>query len=521
MNLRTFTARSMADALQLVKDAYGSDGVILHTRTYKQGGILGFGARNIVEVTAGRGQDIGRQKRRSAKKSPRAIALANAAERRRKAQVQHQQQQQQKQQELEQVHGSAGDLIKKTYAAARAQLETTQTTTLPASTNEAAVAQRAAAAITGSPATATAPQTTFPSPRRTSTNIQPVAQPTSQPATQPTMQSVAQATMQPASPEPQVVFTQPAANNQDQLAEELKAVKRMVTQMMREQNSRVAKTAEKPDVPDKLFNQYLALLEQEVSEELVQEIIAQVREELSEEQLADDTACKAAIEKAIAELIPTDCSSDKDAFENTRQADGRPKTIALVGPTGVGKTTTVAKLAATFKLKHNKKVALVTLDTYRIAAVDQLRTYAGIIGVDLHVVMSPAELKDTLARTADCDVVLIDTAGRAPRDDSRLQELSQFIQAAQPHEVHLVLSSTCTQNVLMEAVDRFSKIRTDRIIFTKLDEAVTFGVVLNVARKVNKQLSYITTGQEVPHQIEAGQSDRIAKLVMGEGELVS
>ena len=135
----------MAEALQLVKDAYGSDGVILHTRTYKQGGILGFGARNIVEVTAGRGQDIGRQRRRSAEKSPRAVALANAAERRRKLQAE----QQKKQQKLEHVHGTAGDLIKKTYAAARAQLETTQTATLPATANEAAVAQHAAAAITG------------------------------------------------------------------------------------------------------------------------------------------------------------------------------------------------------------------------------------------------------------------------------------------------------------------------------------------------------------------------------------
>ncbi|QDU33189.1 Flagellar biosynthesis protein FlhF [Poriferisphaera corsica] len=507
----------MADALQLVKDAYGSDGVILHTRTYKQGGILGFGARNLVEVTAGCGQDIGRQKRRSAQQSPRAVALANAAERRRKLLVQQQKQQQEEQKQLEQVHGTAGDLIKKTYAAARAELQTNQTTTLPATANEVAVAQHAAAAITRS-APSIAPT------RLTSNDVQSVV---NHPAL------TKSAPVQPAaSTQPQVVYAQPAtayAGNSsgeanEQMADELKAVKRMVSQMMREQNSRIAKTENKPDVPDQLFDQYLALLEQEVSEELVQEIIAQVREELTEEQLSDDKACKEALRKAIAELIPTDCGCDSNVnpFEIDRaKLGGRPKTIALVGPTGVGKTTTIAKLAATFKLKHDKKVALVTLDTYRIAAVDQLRTYAGIIGVDLHVVTSPAELQDTLARTADCDVVLIDTAGRAPRDDQRLQELSQFIQAAQPHEVHLVLSSTCTQNVLMEAVERFSKIRTDRIIFTKLDEAVTFGVVLNVARKVNKQLSYITTGQEVPHQIEPGQSDRLAALVMGEGELVS
>jgi len=113
--------------------------------------------------------------------------------------------------------------------------------------------------------------------------------------------------------------------------------------------------------------------------------------------------------------------------------------------------------------------------------------------------------------------VLIDTAGRSQKDDPRLAQLRSFIEAASPHEVHLVLSSTCTQPVMMDAIERFTSTGADRIIFTKLDEAVSFGVLLNVARKVNKQLSYITTGQEVPHQIEPGQAKRLARLVLGEG----
>ena len=496
----------MADALQLVKDAYGSDGVILHTRTFKRGGILGLGARNFVEVTAGRGQDIGRQKRKSAQNSPRAIALAKAAERRK--------QQQQKRKELEHVHGTAGDLIKRTYQAARTELQTTQSSTLPAAANEAAVASHALASITGQKPQALTNIT--PLPTHPVTPTQPAIIPASSPSPA-KLTSISHPT-----PSPKVVVT-PPTTEQQQLADELKAVKRMVSQMMQQQSTRKAEPPKQGSVPDTLFDQYLALLEQEVSEELVTEIIAQVQEELTEEQLSNETLCKEAVHNAIAELIPTDTGFEEHLAPVTDPASGddRPRTIALIGPTGVGKTTTIAKLAATFKLRHNKKVALVTLDTYRIAAVDQLRTYAGIIGVDLHVVMSPNELQDTLAKCSDCDLVLIDTAGRAPRDAQRLSELSQFIQAAQPHEVHLVLSSTCTQSVLMEAIDRFSEIRTDRIIFTKLDEAVTFGVVLNVARKVKKQLSFITTGQEVPHQIEPGQSDRLAALVMGEGELVS
>jgi len=112
-------------------------------------------------------------------------------------------------------------------------------------------------------------------------------------------------------------------------------------------------------------------------------------------------------------------------------------------------------------------------------------------------------------------VVLIDTAGRSQRDDERLTQLSAFLKAANPDETHLVLSSTCSQRVLMETVERFSVVHTDRIIFTKLDEAVTFGVLLNVLGKADKRLSYVTTGQEVPHQIEPGCPDRLAELVLG------
>jgi len=122
-----------------------------------------------------------------------------------------------------------------------------------------------------------------------------------------------------------------------------------------------------------------------------------------------------------------------------------------------------------------------------------------------------------MARCQEYDVVLIDTAGRSQRDDEKLEDLRRSMEVADPHEIHLVLASTCSQRVLMEAVERFSRIRIDRVIFTKLDEAVNFGVLLNVARRVNKRLSYLTTGQDVPHQIEPGRSHRLAELIMGEG----
>jgi energy-coupling factor transporter ATP-binding protein EcfA2 len=128
-----------------------------------------------------------------------------------------------------------------------------------------------------------------------------------------------------------------------------------------------------------------------------------------------------------------------------RAEGGRPLTIALVGPTGVGKTTTIAKLAAAYKLRQGKKVGLITSDTYRIAAVDQLRTYATIIGLPLKVAMTPREMSAACSAFADCDAILIDTAGRSQHDANRLEELSAFIQACSPDETHLVLSATVAE----------------------------------------------------------------------------
>lgn len=286
---------------------------------------------------------------------------------------------------------------------------------------------------------------------------------------------------------------------------ELAAVKQLVEQVVKNQK-RAEAAAQAPDIPDPLVEHYTALIQQEIATELAHEIIRKIDAEKSGDIQQE-------LRNEVAKLLPT----DPEAGDLQPTRDGRPRIITLVGPTGVGKTTTVAKLAATFKLKQNKRVGLITADTYRIAAVDQLRTYAGIIGLPLEVVTDPAELTAALERLSDCDAIIIDTAGRSQRDAGRLDELQKLIEAARPHETHLVLSSTASQRVLLETIERFAQIKTDRLIFTKLDEAVTCGVLLNVVRQVNKPLSYITTGQEVPHQIEPGHSTRLAELVLGAG----
>ncbi|MBN2483010.1 MAG: 50S ribosome-binding GTPase [Candidatus Omnitrophica bacterium] len=193
---------------------------------------------------------------------------------------------------------------------------------------------------------------------------------------------------------------------------------------------------------------------------------------------------------------------------------GGRKVVAFVGPTGVGKTTTIAKLAAHFSLVERKRVSLLTVDTYRIAAVDQLKTYAEIIGIPVEVVFSPNEFLAALSRNQDKDLVLIDTPGGNPFDTIRMSELKKFLEQDTHIENHLLISLTTKAKELIEIFNCYSVMHIDKVIFTKLDECKTFGNILNVAAKVNQPISYVTTGQNVPDDIEVGETNRLMNLIL-------
>ncbi len=445
MNVKTFQAGTMADALAKVKQELGASAVILHTRSFKRGGMMGLGAKNVVEITAGLNVNVQARKKLAAPAPRGAVA---AALRSRKAGG----------------DSTAGGVavaernpLKSAYGVGRGGNQ---------DSGSGFGSERAAR-----------------SPHASSGGGGMNAETRTLAAT---------------------MLKEPAF----ELRNEISSLKTMVESLLQ----RSASTSTRADLPESLAKAYTQLIQQQVSDEIAYRVVDDVKAELTAEQLGNSTTVRERLTQKLEQLLPVHLNA----------AAARPNTgtgcrsICLIGPTGVGKTTTIAKLAAAFKLRQKQKVGLITIDTYRIAAVDQLRTYANIIGVPLKVVLTPTELVAAMREMSDCDTILIDTAGRSHADQLKLNELTQFIAAAKPSEVHLVLASTTTQESMEAAVEKFACVRVDQIIFTKLDEAVSFGILLNVARTASRALSYLTTGQDVPDNIEVGQPRRLARLILGE-----
>ncbi|RYI32117.1 flagellar biosynthesis protein FlhF [Bacillus infantis] len=193
------------------------------------------------------------------------------------------------------------------------------------------------------------------------------------------------------------------------------------------------------------------------------------------------------------------------------------KIINFVGPTGVGKTTTLAKIAAECVIKQKKKTAFITTDTYRIAAIDQLKTYADILDVPMEVCYTEEDFKAAVDTFKDFEVILIDTAGRNFRNPKYVQELKSLLEA-ESSQTYLVLSLTSKQRDMEETIKQFSVVDINRFIFTKADETSTFGPLLNIIDKTGKGAAYLTTGQNVPDDLVPASPKTIAGAIMGESK---
>ena len=277
--------------------------------------------------------------------------------------------------------------------------------------------------------------------------------------------------------------------------------------------AQTATTPASPELPRRIAQLFESFLARHIAESLANELLRDLPSQLDLPLESPSNPLLARIER----MIPT-------AGPVQPGMPGKPTIVSFVGPTGVGKTTTIAKLAAQYKLQRNASVALLTIDTYRIAAVDQLRTYADIIDVPFSVVLTPQDLANQIAHLADHSLIFIDTTGRSPNDQLRLAELRAFQQVLGPHQTQLVLAATTAYPEMISAIEKFSLLGVDQLLLTKLDEVFSLSPVLNVfatlaSGRINASpvpLSYITAGQDVPDDIEVASAPDLAARILEE-----
>ncbi|MDR1665064.1 MAG: flagellar biosynthesis protein FlhF [Clostridiales bacterium] len=256
---------------------------------------------------------------------------------------------------------------------------------------------------------------------------------------------------------------------------------------------------------------YESLLEQGVTPEIAEKLLEDV-DAIDEQEKIDITLIVKIVYNTIMGIL-----GEPNAIK-TDNATEETQPVVFMGPTGVGKTTTIAKLSSILFLNHNLRVGLITADTYRIAAVEQLKTYAEILGLEVQVVYGNDEIESSLAQMSPGnDVVLIDTAGRSHKNEGNISELKGLLDRIPDSKRYLVLSVTTKYDDLINIVNTYTAATDFDLIFTKLDETTTLGSILNICYLTERKVSYITFGQNVPDDIEIVKPDKLAKALLGLG----
>jgi flagellar biosynthesis protein FlhF len=258
-------------------------------------------------------------------------------------------------------------------------------------------------------------------------------------------------------------------------------------------------------LPAPLADLHRRLLDQEVEPALAQELVTTIDGELSLQAANDPRTVRESLAKHLRQVLPT--------AGPLAPTPGQPTVVFLIGPTGVGKTTTIAKLAATRKLQRDR-VALVTCDTYRVAAIPQLKTYADILRLPLEVAYSPEELTGHVLDHVDADFVFVDTPGRSQRNAGQLADLQRYVLSVPARRTFLTVTAGARYRDMLDVVARFGTIPFDGLLVTKLDETSTFGPILNLVRQTGKPITYVTNGQNGPHDSAVASSSGLTELLL-------
>ncbi len=249
------------------------------------------------------------------------------------------------------------------------------------------------------------------------------------------------------------------------------------------------------------------LIENGVEENLVYRTLQSINSQLNEQQINTKGVAEQYLFEYVASMVKTSGP--------IKTSPGAVKLITFIGPTGVGKTTTIAKLAAKYALIENKKVVLISADTYRIAADLQLKKYGEIMGIPVEIVLTPNDLQKVINKYIDKDFIFLDTAGRSPRNKKHLVELKEFLEVYSPVEIHLVISAVTKYYDALSIINNFGLVPIHRILFTKLDETKNYGILLNLSVSSGGiPISYITIGQTVPDDIEVAEPKVLSRLII-------
>lgn len=282
----------------------------------------------------------------------------------------------------------------------------------------------------------------------------------------------------------------------DNLKKEIDELKNMVQVIA---NKNASPTEKKKDGSRNKLKQKLT--ERDIPEEVIEDIYNIIKTRNGDKKLSPKAS-----EKEIVEII-NDIIKVEDSFNG--------RVHVFLGPTGVGKTTTIAKLASTCTLYKEKKVGLITLDTYRIGAVEQLKTYAEILGVPFGVIISIKDVPEVMEKMKDRDIIFIDTTGRNSNNMMQVSEIKTYINELNADSVHLVLSMTTKNKDIKKIIDNYKQVDYTSIILTKMDETEIFGSILTSVYYSKVPVSYITTGQNVPEDIEEVDKEKLIKLILG------
>lgn len=487
MKVKRYIVENLPEAVQQIRSELGSDAVILNTKEIRVGGFLGMFRKKRMEVIAA----LDESAKKPAERKPAAVPR------------------------LPEKETSPRATSQPDHAAALA-------TMLPPSAVRDRYAQKPFAEQTRPSGTSQQPSAAIPSFReamegaaaiRPDSRPLPNPMPTFREPGAPERQPDAHADMlavaakvleeresrqkEPAAP---VVTREPDASAEETnaLLQELRSMKDMMQKLSKQQTYR--------SMPESVLRWSKRLAEQGVEPVYVEQFAEAVNERLGISN-DDPAACYEAAKSVLREWLQP--SRSYGLSPNAR-------VVHFVGPTGVGKTTTIAKLAAEQSINFRRQVGLITADTYRIAAVDQLRTYADILNLPLEVVFSPSELARAYKKLEDRDLVFMDTAGRNYRNELFVSEVNSLLAPGEESETILVLSVTHKYGDMKLVASQFAKYGVDQLLLTKFDETDTFGSVLNLIKAHSFRISYITCGQTVPDDIRPYDPEDMVRRLLGD-----